>query len=44
MGFSFPTIAGSGSNGALVHYLPSEETNAAVNDTAVLLGSTSTLG
>ncbi len=36
-GPSFSTIAGSGSNGAVIHYRPSEETNAAVNDSAVLL-------
>ena len=37
MGPSFGTIAGSGSNGAVIHYFPTEETNSPVNDSAVLL-------
>ncbi len=37
VGPSFGTIAGSGSNGAVIHYFPTEETNSPVNDSAVLL-------
>ncbi len=37
-GDSFTTIAASGSNGAVIHYRPTEETDARVNDSAVFLG------
>ena len=34
---SFPTIAGFGSNGAIVHYVPTAETNAALKEGSLLL-------
>ena len=36
-GDSFETISASGSNAAVIHYAPAEETNAAINDSAVFL-------
>ena len=36
-GSSFPTIAGAGGNGAIVHYRPTEATNLFINDGDVLL-------
>jgi Xaa-Pro aminopeptidase len=36
-GLSFPTIAGSGPNGAIIHYRPEAATAAAVTDKAVFL-------
>ncbi|CAM6053450.1 unnamed protein product [Sphagnum tenellum] len=36
-GLSFTTISASGANGAVIHYSPTEETVAGVNDTAVYL-------
>jgi Xaa-Pro aminopeptidase len=36
-GASFPTIAGAGSNGAIVHYRPTNATNRLINDGDVLL-------
>ena len=37
-GDSFETISSSGSNAALNHYAPTEETNAPINQSAVYLG------
>ena len=39
-GDSFETISSSGSNAALNHYAPTEETNAPINQSAVYLGKT----
>lgn len=36
-GVSFQTIAGSGSNGAVIHYRPTVETDSPINSTAVFL-------
>ncbi len=34
---SFPTIAGAGKNGAIIHYQPNKNTNKIINDTDILL-------
>ena len=34
---SFPTIAGAGKNGAIIHYQPNKNTNKVINDTDILL-------
>jgi len=34
---SFPTIAGSGSNGAIIHYIPNTNTNKKINKNDILL-------
>ena len=38
-GDSFTTISASGSNAAIIHYSPTPETDAAVNDTAIFMGA-----
>ena len=36
-GLSFTTISASGSNAAVIHYTPDENTNSPINDTAIYL-------
>ena len=36
-GVSFQTIAGSGSNGAIIHYRATKDSDSPINDTAVFL-------